>query len=191
MGKPKNMCIGCKAPCCTLLVELNTYDLNRIRAVVSDEEANFAELMDAADDDLGFKANGRILRFTMKRKPNGDCIFLNREGELHCRVYGNKPSICTTYPFKEKDGKVIVKTTVGCQREAGWDVDDAFRANRKRGDEEWGRYFEIIDEWNAFAEGYEPHQDFAVFAFHRMEDFKNPLWRLTRGLRLWIEKTFR
>ena len=40
------------------------------------------------------------LRYSLTEKPNGDCIFLQRQGsKLVCRIYAVRPLQCRTWPF--------------------------------------------------------------------------------------------
>ena len=77
MQKPKNMCDGCKSPCCRLMVEISTYDLARIQETVGENHETFLGFNDAHAPEYGFFTNGRFIRFVLKRKPNGECIFFD------------------------------------------------------------------------------------------------------------------
>jgi|GEM_PF-4531937 len=188
MKKPKNMCEGCKGPCCRLMVEISTYDLARIQEKLGEKHEAFLGFNDAHAQEYGFFVNGRFLRFVLKRKPNGECIFFDSKGPLHCKIYDVRPAVCTTYPFGEKDGRVYVKKNIGCPRKAGWEVDAEFLKHKENSDWEWDRYFEIIDEWNSKATGEDTPTDFAMFAFSRMEANSNPIWRFYYNVRKLVQR---
>lgn len=49
--------------------------------------------------------------WVLRRGADGNCIFLERN---RCRVYGNRPHICRTYPFMLDGERFVVSECPGC-----------------------------------------------------------------------------
>lgn len=65
------------------------------------EVAQIAEFLGRTDGRLDEEHLRRVgLRYSLTEKPNGDCIFLKREGgKSMCSIYSVRPTQCRTWPF--------------------------------------------------------------------------------------------
>jgi len=80
--------------CCTLNVILTEKEIKKIT------QKGFADFFvkDENDDNNGDNS------FLIKRKENGDCIFLKRNGDVtSCQIYPFRPSPCKNYPPYEQN----------------------------------------------------------------------------------------
>jgi len=69
--------------------------------VTREESRRIAEYIKSADKTLGPEHKRRVgLRHSLTEKPDGDCIFLKREGgKTRCGIYPVRPLQCRTWPF--------------------------------------------------------------------------------------------
>ena len=69
--------------------------------VTKEEIRRIARFLEQPDEWLGKRHIRRVgLRYSLTEKPNGDCIFLEREsGEGRCSIYPVRPLQCRTWPF--------------------------------------------------------------------------------------------
>lgn len=95
-----SLCQSCHAHCCALPLEVTAEDLFRL-GLLTEEEKN-----------LSLKKVGKILSkrklikssrvrtglFTLEQKPNGECIFLDRD--KRCTVYEKRPDTCRDFPSR-------------------------------------------------------------------------------------------
>jgi len=60
-----------------------------------------AKILGRPDDWLGKEHLRRAgFRYSLTEKPNGDCVFLVRQGgKISCRIHEAKPTQCQTWPF--------------------------------------------------------------------------------------------
>jgi len=94
------LCDSCAANCCTMPVEVRLADLVRL-GLVDPFEAEHEEprliarrLVKARQVERYNQKNGI---FTMARRANGDCQFLDASTR-HCTVYENRPNTCRKHP---------------------------------------------------------------------------------------------
>lgn len=66
-----------------------------------EEVRRISEFLGHTDGRLDEKHLRRVgLRYSLTEKPNGDCIFLKREGgRTKCSIYAVRPLQCRTWPF--------------------------------------------------------------------------------------------
>ncbi len=66
-----------------------------------EEIRRIAAFLDRDDDWLSKKHLRRVgFRYSLTEKPDGDCIFLAREGDkVGCSIYPVRPLQCRTWPF--------------------------------------------------------------------------------------------
>lgn len=68
----------------------------------SEENENiFSETPESLEllcEDIDYEGNIHAFGWILRRKRNGDCIFLEK-GTSRCRVYPVRPMLCRTYPF--------------------------------------------------------------------------------------------
>ncbi|MCB9849087.1 MAG: YkgJ family cysteine cluster protein [Phycisphaerales bacterium] len=70
--------------------------------VTKAEQTAIAEFLGMKDGKLGKRYIRRVgLRVSLKERPGGDCIFLERDGNgcTTCRIHKVKPTQCRTWPF--------------------------------------------------------------------------------------------
>ncbi len=69
--------------------------------VTADEHRRIAKSLGYNDGRLPPKYIRRVgFRYSLTEKPNGDCIFLNREGQgISCGIYEVRPLQCRSWPF--------------------------------------------------------------------------------------------
>lgn len=94
------LCDACAANCCTMPVEIRLPDLVRL-GLVDPFEAEHEEprliarrLVKAK---LVERYNHKDALFTMARRANGDCRFLD-QGTRRCTVYEQRPNTCRAHP---------------------------------------------------------------------------------------------
>ncbi|HLC89029.1 MAG TPA: YkgJ family cysteine cluster protein [Candidatus Nanoarchaeia archaeon] len=76
--------------CCTLKVVLTNSEIAKIKA------NGFTDFFEKDEED-----NKNTI---IKRKDNGDCLFLERvKNRTSCRLYSVRPSPCRNYPPYEQD----------------------------------------------------------------------------------------
>jgi hypothetical protein len=62
------------------------------------KESPSPELLDSLQECIDSEGKIHIFGWILRRKRNGDCIFLERDTHK-CRVYPVRPMLCSTYPF--------------------------------------------------------------------------------------------
>jgi Fe-S-cluster containining protein len=94
------LCQGCAAHCCTMPVEVRLPDLVRLQLVdpfeaEHDAPKQIAKRLSKAGliDHFNFKNS----IFTLARRANGDCQFLDPHTRL-CTVYERRPGTCRQHP---------------------------------------------------------------------------------------------
>ena len=102
---PAFQCAGC-ARCCRGAFGDNTVTVfpGEIRAIMAATGRGWGEVAEPEEDgDLDRYGNRQAFEWALRKKPDGDCIFL--EGG-RCTVYEARPFICRTYPFYLDEGRV-------------------------------------------------------------------------------------
>ena len=66
----------------------------------TDEEAisESSQLFELLKDDIDSGGNIHTYGWMLRRKRNGDCVFLEKDTN-RCRIYPVRPMLCSTYPF--------------------------------------------------------------------------------------------
>lgn len=69
--------------------------------VTAEEHRQIAKALGTRGGKLPAKYIRRVgLRYSLTEEPNGDCIFLERNGKaVGCRIYDARPRQCRTWPF--------------------------------------------------------------------------------------------
>lgn len=102
---PVFQCTGC-AKCCRAAFGDNTVTLfpGEVRRLMAASGLDWLDVAgpeeEGDEDEYG---NRQAFEWALRRKPDGDCIFL--EGG-RCTVYEARPFICRTYPFYLDEGRV-------------------------------------------------------------------------------------
>lgn len=92
------MCIGCRAHCCSMPVEIKLEDLVKLDLIHEDDiHEGSKKIAKKLIKEKIIKSYRQSTEFFMlESKPNGDCIFLN-EHRL-CSVYEKRPETCRKFP---------------------------------------------------------------------------------------------
>jgi Predicted Fe-S-cluster oxidoreductase len=101
---PPFECQGC-AKCCRGAFGDNTVTVfpGEIRKIMAATGLEWLDIVepeeDGDEDDYG---NRQAFEWALRKKPDGDCIFLENS---RCTIYESRPHICRTYPFYLDDGR--------------------------------------------------------------------------------------
>ncbi|MFH0783490.1 MAG: YkgJ family cysteine cluster protein [Pseudomonadota bacterium] len=93
------LCDHCSASCCNLPVEVKVCDLVRMALMDEfslEEDPKFIarRLM---KERLVEHFHARTATFTLARRANGDCIYLD-SSTRRCTIYANRPDTCRNHP---------------------------------------------------------------------------------------------
>jgi Fe-S-cluster containining protein len=186
--KPQsNMCYGCEVYCCTLLVELTSYDIFRIAIEQVKDPDDFVDVLFAEPGDLNvFRANGIMVKLALKHKGKY-CVFFDREAKLKCTIDKSKPSLCLAYPFSS--GGSILSDAL-CPKENLKKAHSAKMSPEALADCKWelDRYIEIVQDWNMLSDGSQSVNDFLRFAAAEMTRESSPAGSIYRKARRAIIK---
>ena len=144
-------CISCHTNCCKeYVIFVNAHDIYRLSVGLGLPPENFLEIYGAKDYDLGIKVKEGLLDLALKQK-DGGCIFLEESKDIfRCTVNDFKPSVCKSYPFQMKNGKLTQMSDKMCPVE--WDTkefEDMMSTHLKKDEDEWKFYDKLVLEWNA------------------------------------------
>jgi Fe-S-cluster containining protein len=151
VSKPREFpCISCHTNCCKeYTIFVNAHDIYRLSVGLGLAPESFLEIYGAKDYDLGIKVKEGLLDLALKQK-DGGCIFLEESKDIfRCTVNEFKPSVCKSYPFQMKNGKLIQMSDKMCPVE--WDTKEfeAMMSDHLKKDEvEWKFYDKLVLEWN-------------------------------------------
>ncbi len=91
----EGMCTGCYAACCTMPLEVDFEDL--VVLGLAHEDDNPKSVAKALQKSgLVTRYRDATQKYTMARKSNDDCIYLN--DERRCTVYEKRPRVCREFP---------------------------------------------------------------------------------------------
>ncbi len=186
----QNMCQGCQGHCCSLTVELTSYDIARIVVEKGRDPKNFVKYTDADENDYSFKALGKRVKLILGHKKDGYCTFFDSKKTLKCSIDDSKPGICLAYPMDLHNGKSMLRTNVVCPLENLKKADFVKMSTAALEDcrWEWERHKEMLEDWNSFARGHENPEEFLRFAFREMQLETSPWGAIYRKIR---RKVFR
>lgn len=68
------------------------------RASEENEESFSPDLLESLKDYIDYEGKVHAFGWILRKKINGDCIFLERD-TYKCRIYPVRPMLCSTYPF--------------------------------------------------------------------------------------------
>ncbi len=95
----RKLCDFCNAVCCSLPVEVAGTDLARLELAdsfeVEDNPKKVARDLERRGLIENFHARSGL--FTLARRPDGSCIFLDAKTR-RCTVYGKRPDTCRNHP---------------------------------------------------------------------------------------------
>ena len=163
-------CVSCHTDCCKeYVIFVNAHDVYRLSVGTGLAPENFLEIYGAKDFDLGIEVEEGLLDLALKQK-DGGCMFLEESKDVfRCTVNDFKPSVCKSYPFQMKNGKLIQMSDNLCPVE--WDT-KAFEvmmsAHLKKDEHEWKFYDKLVLEWNAKYQVKKPLSEFLKFMLDKV-----------------------
>lgn len=166
-----SMCSGCQITCCTLRIDLTSYDIVRIARYAGKAADDYTGWVQAeADDPCAFKTKEGFVKFSMHKNEDGTCVLFDRFGDVHCSIDDFKPGVCLDYPFTLENGIPTLRGDSICPKA---NLDRADRAKMSKEALEatkWEveRYMEFVEDWNKSAKGTEDSNDFLIFAMKEM-----------------------
>jgi uncharacterized protein len=102
---PAFKCAGC-AKCCRGAFGDNTVTVfpREIRKLMAATGREWLDIVEPEEEgDAGEYGNRHAFEWALRKKPDGDCIFLDGG---RCTAYESRPFICRTYPFYLDEGRV-------------------------------------------------------------------------------------
>jgi len=93
------MCDDCIANCCRMPVEATLDDLIRMEIITPFEASEKMRRLARKLKKEGIidSYNPSRILFTLARRPNADCIFLDPQSR-RCTIYNKRPAICRNHP---------------------------------------------------------------------------------------------
>ena len=163
-------CVTCHTDCCKeYTIFVNAHDIYRLSVGLKLAPESFLEVWGAKDYDLGIKVKEGLLDLALKQK-DGGCMFLEESKDVfRCTVNDIKPSVCKSYPFQMKNGKLIQMSNNMCPDE--WNTkefESMMSAHLKKDEEEWKFYDELVLEWNEKYGIKKPLAEFFKFMLDRV-----------------------
>ncbi|QMU55037.1 MAG: YkgJ family cysteine cluster protein [Nitrosopumilus sp.] len=143
-------CDSCDTNCCKeYVIFVNAHDIYRLSTGLKMAPENFLEIYGAKDFDLGINVNEGLLDLALKQKDE-KCMFLEESEDIfRCTVHDIKPSVCKSYPFQMKDGKLIQMSSKLCP--VDWNTQEfeaMMTTHLKKDVAEWKFYDDLVLEWN-------------------------------------------
>ncbi len=166
-------CDSCNTNCCKeYVIFVNAHDIYRLSIGLGLTPVSFLEIYGAKDYDLGIKVKEGLLDLALKQK-DGGCMFLEESKDIfRCTVNDFKPSVCKSYPFQMKNGKVIQMSDKMCPVEWNTKEFEAMMSTHlKKDEDEWKFYDELVLEWNAKHYTKKPLSAFLKFMLDRVSEF--------------------
>ena len=163
-------CDTCETNCCKeYTIFVNAHDIYRLSIGLNKTPESFLELYGAKDYDLGINVQEGLLDLALKQK-DGACMFLEESKDIfRCTVNEIKPSVCKSYPFGFKNGKLIQMDDIMCPTD--WDTgafESMMSVHLKKDKEEWQFYDELVLEWNESHGEKKPLAEFLKFMMNRV-----------------------
>jgi hypothetical protein len=95
----KGLCRDCRATCCSLPVEVGVDDLVGMELIDPFEAREPAKAIARRlmKEGLIEHFNFKNTLFTLARRANGDCVFLDPASRL-CTIYARRPATCRNHP---------------------------------------------------------------------------------------------
>jgi Fe-S-cluster containining protein len=163
-------CDSCHTNCCKeYVIFVNAHDIYRLSFELGLAPESFLEIYGAKDYDLGIKVDEGLVDLALKQK-DGRCMFLEESKDIfRCTVNDFKPSVCKSYPFQMKNGKLIQMSDKMCPVEWNTKEFEAMMSTHlKKDEDEWKFYDELVLEWNAKHCTKKPLSAFLKFMLDRV-----------------------
>ncbi|MDH3277215.1 MAG: YkgJ family cysteine cluster protein [Nitrosopumilus sp.] len=163
-------CISCHTNCCKeYVIFVNAHDIYRLSVELTMEPESFLEIYGAKDYDLGIKVKEGLLDLALKQK-DSRCMFLEESKDVfRCTVNDFKPSVCKSYPFQMKNGRLIQMSEKMCP--VDWNTKEfevMMKTHLKKDKDEWKFYDNLVLEWNAKNGIKKPLAEFLKFMLDRV-----------------------
>ena len=164
-------CDTCDTNCCKeYTIFVNAHDIYRLSIGLKKSPESFLEIYGAKDYDLGIQVQEGLLDLALKQKDEA-CVFLEESKDIfRCTVNEIKPSVCKSYPFQLKNGKLIQMDDKMCP--VDWDTtqfESMMRTHLKKDQDEWQFYDKLVLEWNETHGEKKSLAAFLKFIINRVE----------------------
>ena len=113
-----------------------------------DMASGFFRVLELLKEDIDAEGNIHAYGWMLRRKRNGDCIFLEKDTK-RCRIYPVRPMLCSTYPFYIEGLKLY---TCECE---GLGEHISAEESKKLADSLLSRYISELEDTLAMYEKYE------------------------------------
>jgi Fe-S-cluster containining protein len=123
---------------------------SRIQGRDEEPASESSRLFDLLKEDIDSEGNIHAYGWMLRRKRNGDCVFLEKDTN-RCRIYPVRPMLCSTYPFYIEGLKLYT-----CECEGIGDRISA-EESRKLAESLLSRYISELEDTLAM---YEKFEDF-------------------------------
>lgn len=120
---------------------------NSFRVPEENEESISPEFLELLQGDIDCEGNIHAFGWILRRKRNGDCIFLEKDTNK-CRIYPVRPMLCSTYPFYIEDLRL---QTCECEG-LGYPISE--EGSRKLAENLIFRYISELEDMLAMYEGF-------------------------------------
>ena len=173
-SKTEFPCDSCHTNCCKeYTIFVNAHDIYRLSSKLGLAPESFLEIYGAKDYDLGIKVEEGLIDLALKQKDD-KCMFLEESKDIfRCTVNDFKPSVCKSYPFQMKNGKLIQMDGKMCPVE--WNTKEfeaMMSAHLKKDEDEWRFYDKLVLEWNGM-HSTKPLSAFLKFMLDRVSVVKS------------------
>ncbi len=163
-------CNSCHTNCCKeYVIFVNAHDIYRLSVGLGLTPESFLEIYGAKDYDLGINVDEGLVDLALKQKDD-KCMFLEESKDIfRCTVNDFKPSVCKSYPFQMKSGKLIQMSDKMCPVE--WNTKEfeaMMTTHLKKDKDEWKFYDKLVLEWNATNKIKKPLSAFLKFMLDRV-----------------------
>ncbi len=171
-SKTEFPCDSCHTNCCKeYTIFVNAHDIYRLSSELGLAPESFLEIYGAKDYDLGIKVEEGLIDLALKQKDD-KCMFLEESKDIYrCTVNDFKPSVCKSYPFQMKNGKLIQMSDKMCP--VDWNTKEfeaMMSAHLKKDEDEWRFDDKLVLEWNA-KYTKKPLAAFLKFMLDRVSEF--------------------
>ena len=158
-------CDSCDTNCCKeYAIFVNAHDIYRLSTKLDMAPENFLQVYGAKDFDLGIDVDEGLLDLALRQKDD-QCIFLEESRDVfRCTVHDIKPSVCKSYPFQLKNGRLIQMDSKMCP--VDWNTDEfetMMTTHLKKDADEWKFYDNLVLQWNSKRLKKRPLSDFLEF----------------------------
>jgi len=163
-------CNSCHTNCCKeYVIFVNAHDTYRLSIGLGVAPESFLEIYGAKDFDLGINVDEGLVDIALKQKDD-KCMFLEESKDIfRCTVNDFKPSVCKSYPFQMKNGKLIQMSDKMCPVEWNTKEFEAMMTTHLKKDiDEWKFYDKLVLEWNATNRIKKPLSAFLKFMLDRV-----------------------